>query len=424
MLSGARLAWLVGVGAQRIAEGMVWVFAYVFLGIAPMVQSRTLTDPATTPDIWHQFDQATFWAVAVGLTAFSVGCLAGGSQPPPRWLPRTVRSGGVTLLAGAGLAASLYFVTRVGPPMLFLSREELDWAASAVWPNSTTAAIVRACASMPLLVTFVALVRQGRDRGHPWFRRTVVPGCVLIVLLVVVNPISSPRYVFGTVALSVVAALGLLATRARFRATVLAAVGGLLLVFPLADAFRRAGYADAGFDPVGDLTTGDFDAWPQISNALMYLSQHGSTEGRQGLGVLLFWVPRSIWEGKPVDTGVLLAEFRGYSFTNLSAPLWAELLINGGWVALVVGMAAFGWVVRRWDNRTVAELADRPVPGVLACILPFYMLILLRGSLLQATATLAVILLCAWFVRGSVRVERPAVAVSADSRPIRHPARR
>ncbi|MDT5136387.1 MAG: hypothetical protein QOD58_649, partial [Mycobacterium sp.] len=88
---------------------------------------------------------------------------------------------------------------------------------------------------------------------------------------------------------------------------------------------------------------------------------------------------------------------RGYFFTNLSAPLWIELYLNGSWLLLAVGMFALGFAVHRWDTRLNAELSFYRMPGVLGCILPFYSMILLRGSLLQAASFLSCVVAFAAF---------------------------
>ncbi|OBA93109.1 hypothetical protein A5662_20345 [Mycobacteriaceae bacterium 1482268.1] len=112
----------------------------------------------------------------------------------------------------------------------------------------------------------------------------------------------------------------------------------------------------------------------------------------------LFWMPRRIWPDKPHDTGILLAESRRYGVSNLSAPLWAEMYINGGWPLLITGMLALGVFVRSQDGRIEKTLQRARAPGVLACIMPFYLIILLRGSLLQAMSYLLVAILSAAFV--------------------------
>ncbi len=87
------------------------------------------------------------------------------------------------------------------------------------------------------------------------------------------------------------------------------------------------------------------------------------------LGTLLFWMPRSVWPDKPLDTGVMLAEYKEYGFTNLSSPLWGEFFIDFGWVGLVAGMLLVGYWARRLDIEAEAQLRLRPSPALLLCIL-------------------------------------------------------
>jgi hypothetical protein len=75
----------------------------------------------------------------------------------------------------------------------------------------------------------------------------------------------------------------------------------------------------------------------------------------------------------------------------LSAPLWSEFYINGGWLLLAVGMFIVGIVVAIADSRIEVQLLTQGSIGVLGCILPFYFMMLLRGSLLQAMSYLALV---------------------------------
>ena len=152
-------------------------------------------------------------------------------------------------------------------------------------------------------------------------------------------------------------------------------------------------------NPLISLSSGDYDAFAQLNNTLLYVGQSGITWGKQALGVVLFWIPRDIWPGKPVDTGVLLANFREYRFTNLSAPLWAEFYINLGIVGGIFGMILLGYWMRRSDDRTSVLLGSGKRPTLVALILPFYLIMILRGSLLQAMAFLALMTLCTFVVR-------------------------
>jgi hypothetical protein len=214
----------------------------------------------------------------------------------------------------------------------------------------------------------------------------VLSYCTL-ALIFTVNPISSPRYVAGTVLLSLTVMAITPFTRLRFRLVVTGLLLAMLFVFPYADRFRGVGEADGLLtkgNTVQALQNGDYDSFFQITNSTLLVQEYGVTNGRQALGVALFWVPRSVWPGKPDDTGVLIAESRGYEFTNLSAPIWAELNVNGGWPMVLLGMVLCGAAIRKADRGV-------PVESILGPIAPFYLLIILRGSLLQAVAFLLVL---------------------------------
>ena len=103
------------------------------------------------------------------------------------------------------------------------------------------------------------------------------------------NPISSPRFLFGTFILAMLAGLGAYTSLAKVRLMFGSFLVGLVAVFPLADAFRRSSTAvisRSDIDPIISLTTGDFDAFAQINNTLLYVDRAGYSFGRQLIGVL------------------------------------------------------------------------------------------------------------------------------------------
>lgn len=401
-ISGARYTWIVADGRRRLFEMSFWVFTYVFLGIAPLVQLRTGQTPYTAPQIDTTLQLDAMVIIIIGLVAFAIGL----SVPGPRrgFLPETYVVNGVDLgrtviLAAFALLLDIYFISKVGLENLFSSREDLTRAIESAWPESFIAVLISATTAMSTLVAFIALVkciRQTKSREWPLIALTVLVG---LALAITVNPISNARYVFGSAALAVAALFGLFATPRLFRLTAIVWVIALIVVFPVADAFRYS--AEGEFKSkttLESLSSPDFDSVAQINNTVLYVEREGITHGRQAAGVLLFWVPRRFWPDKPLDTGILLAETRGYAFKNLSAPIWAELFINGGWLLLVVGMLGLGLLVKTQDKRIEDSLRRARAPSILACILPFYLMILLRGSLLQAMSYLFAILSCAVFV--------------------------
>jgi hypothetical protein len=400
LLVGLRYSWVVAAAPSRLYELIVWLFTYVFLGLAALAQMRSGTYPGTTPDLDTSLNATTMAVVGVGAAAFGLGLSLGPGQRASSQRPAP-RMSNHRLLAFTALVLlfSAWYASRVGIGTLFTTRAERTAVEGITFGDPTLRAVVKAAATLPLVVAFSGLVRLRRQReqegrGGPW----MLTGLVLVVMLIVISPVSSPRYLFGTAALAVLVALGATATTARTRWFALLLAAGLVLVFPYADATRRPGPGAELSGPAQALSSSDFDAFDQVNNAVAYVQAEGTTLGGQALGAALFWVPRSIWDSKPQDTGVLLADFRGYTFSNLSAPLWAELFINGGWIALVLGMTALGVLVRRLDGAPVTGGPGWQARGVLGDILPFYFIIMLRGSLLQSMAGFAVLAASGVFV--------------------------
>ena len=79
-ISGTRYAWLVADGRRRLYELSFWVFTYVFLGIAPLVQLRTGQTPDTTPRIDTTLQQAAMVVSIVGIVAFVIGLFIFGPR--------------------------------------------------------------------------------------------------------------------------------------------------------------------------------------------------------------------------------------------------------------------------------------------------------------------------------------------------------
>src|SRR5207237_9659590 len=123
-----------------------------------------------------------------------------------------------------------------------------------------------------------------------------------------------------------------------------------------------------------------------------YVERNGIDYGAHLLGPALFWVPRTFWPEKPRDTGIVLGEFEGYSFTNLSAPLWIETYIAGGYILTLVAFTLIGIAWRRVDDQFA--LTREREPSVINLIVPLvaaYQMSVLRGSLLTVSGRLAVI---------------------------------
>jgi hypothetical protein len=410
---GIRLSALIMAGAPRLFDFFFWMFNYIFMGIAPTVQIRSGLTSTTTPGIDEGLYLPTALVVCLGLLLYELARVA--------WIARErVRSHDAIpvasvpsvhplrawILVAVGLLASAYFLAVVGSGALLGSREASAAARVAAWPDPAIRAIFFALAVYPLLVGAGALAQLRRRDGEGRGRYTAGLILCVVVLLTVVNPIGSARYTFGTVLFALVVYAGATGTIGRVRVSLAGMLGAFLFLFPLADAFRREeiNVSRSGFFSEY-MSNPDYDAFWQVANGLSFWIDGMVVPLRQLLGSVFFWVPRSIWPDKPTDTGILLADYRGYGFTNLSAPLWAELLVNGGLIALVIGFIGVGLGLRAMDTKLLPSFAQGGVWAIVGAIFPVYMTILMRGSLLQATGAMAVAILCVIFVRRRERVE-------------------
>jgi hypothetical protein len=409
--AGIRLSLLWVRGTPRLFDFFFWLFVYIFMGIAPTAQILSGLTSTTTPGIDVGFDMPTAAVVLLGVLCYEVGRLLWMLRESRRHaegrllVVRPVSAWRTAVLFFVSLALSGYILSRLGVTALLGSRDAAVAARAAAWPDPAVRSVVFASGIYPLLVSVGALGQLRRAAENARTRRLALTGAVAgaAVLLLIVNPVTSARYSFGTVVFALAVYAGAVATRRRARITMLAVIAGFLFVFPIADAFRRAGGAPgtrSGFFEEY-LSNPDYDAFWQVANALSYWLDGLVIPFRQFLGSVLFWVPRALWADKPTDTGILLAEYRGYTFENLSAPAWAEALVNGGVVAVVIVFLLIGLVLRAMDSRIVPALSAGGAWAVVGGILPVFMTILLRGSLLQATGALLLTVICIVWIRGS-----------------------
>jgi hypothetical protein len=260
-----------------------------------------------------------------------------------------------------------------------------------------------------MLAVWVAKYRRRQKAGLAWAAMTMA---LLAATLLLNNPVSTPRLKVGTILLSLFFLLPW--RRWSNAATVAGLVAGLILVFPFMDLFRNSLDASlsarvADTSMINEVTQkGDFDAFLMIANSAAVTEEAGYQLGRQIGGALLFWAPRAAWPGKPIATGEWVAENVGYSFTNLSAPLWAEFYVDGSWILVLLGFFGYGRLVRILDQwyETSGKSAEVKVVSVLVPIYAGYQIFLLRGSLMPAIAYFAPILLLAVLSSVSLRKQR------------------
>lgn len=304
-----------------------------------------------------------------------------------------------------GIAAVILtpvFVQSLGGfDVLFTSREARTEVlfTSGLYSSDSKAsgAILTSFASVVPFVALYAMTALLATKSY--LRRKIdfiaLYAAVVIVNIALNNPISSSRFWFLVVVLSLCFVFPWSRSVLGVRSIIAAFVGGSVVLFPYLDAFR---YSERTQDSRGIaemiLEKSDYDSMVQVGNAITYVTQTGYSMGENLLGALLFWVPRSIWPDKPIDTGTELAQYVSYHNPNLSAPLWAE----GYWAFGIVGVVLVFWLLGYVCGRlSYVDSVQRRLFGsfngwaFILAPLAVYEVLILRGSLLQAMSRLTVL---------------------------------
>jgi hypothetical protein len=405
MWAGVQITRMIAAARMRPFAFFFWCYVYVWLGIAGTAQLATQITPVAAP-LNRESVRDTQVLILVGIVAWQLGGLYVRYRPRRRaadparevtvsrlWKP----------LAVILLAASPLIVSKLGGvKALFTSRQATSEALRSAGLITTDdkaigSLLVTGATVAAFVLLYITLWRLGRLP-----RRSLgswgLAGALVALNVILNNPISLPRFWFGTVAVALVLLWRRLALGRVF---MVVTVLSLVVVFPYADKYRYSGPVSAGLGAHGStplaeqfVLTGDYDSFPQVISAADFVAELGPTNGRQFEGVLLFWLPRKMWPEKPFDTGIVLARYNRFDVNeNLSAPLWAEFYINFGLLGVAFGFAALGVFSRRMDDGYLRGLLEgrHTVVTLAAPVLAAYQMILLRGSLLQSMSRLAVL---------------------------------
>ncbi|HEY9369460.1 hypothetical protein [Streptomyces sp.] len=411
MYAGARLSAMILTSRRKLLQGSFWLFVYMAMGVAPLAQAVLGRVP--TPVVGPRSDlTAAVALVLVGCAAFDVGALLARGRPGgsarAETRPALVHRRRLYLLVLLAFACSGLFIVKLGGPAVFFSsRQEIiagiEEAGVSQADSQAGQAFLRGFGTVPALFALLVysrwLVTSRRARRRP----TVIAVFLALLALngVVNNPISNPRYWFLTVMFALLFT-AFPVSAAMYRSALSLGVVMALIVFPFSDRFR---YDEKNYKPVETtsvlepLAMKDYDQIGMFANTITFVESGARHRyGRQLAGSVLFAVPRSVWAGKPRDTGVMVGQWMGAVNTNLSSPIWAELWIDFGAVGMAGGMAVIGYAAARVDGRFARRGTRRAPPGsLISLVVPLvagYSFILLRGPLLQASGRVAIALIC------------------------------
>ena len=123
----------------------------------------------------------------------------------------------------------------------------------------------------------------------------------------------------------------------------------ILIVFPFLNQFRYWGENDITIGLNFEMfLAGHFDSFQMF---MRVIKEDIVTYGRQLLGVLFFFFPRSLWPDKPVGSGYFVAEESNLYFDNISMNFLGEGYLNGGFVGIFLFLFVIAWFNAYMDTR-------------------------------------------------------------------------
>ena len=166
----------------------------------------------------------------------------------------------------------------------------------------------------------------------------------------------------------------------------------ILIIFPLLNNFRYVNNNNELeiFDIINGLNKNfqeaDFDAYTMLIYTVRYVSDYGISFGRQFLGVILFFLPRTMWEGKPIGSGNTIVDYLLIPIHgNVSNPFLAEFYINFGFFGVIFCSILMGCLFKTID-KIYWNVSDED-EGFIKYFYPFLSLITIffcRGDMLSS----------------------------------------
>lgn len=390
VFAAARLAVTAAAGRSEYLTLSFYVFVYCWFGLSGFLSLSA--DFFAFPENYlgrtfsHYTRQRALVVIWLGVLAYEFGLLlTKRTRTRASTARRAISMRRVRALAMLSIALTGFFFASRGLAALTSSRDQFRQSVgSGGYGQLMTLMLFRLA---PFASAYLLILLYRQPGGKPWRTASAADKALAVATMVVAivanNPMITPRSIVGAMFLAFVYAYIRPWNRRAQRLTAVAAISVVLLAYPFAGRFRRAEPTETGPSSLTQVLTSthDFAMYGQVHTAIEYVDLEGVSWGRQLSGVVFFWVPRTVWQGKPFDTGDTMHDALGYpERLNLSSPLWAEAYVDGGipWLIVVfVGYGAgSGYLQRRFRSAGPGTAAALLMPVVAG-----YQLYFLRGSL-------------------------------------------
>lgn len=370
-----------------------WMFGFVFFGLAPLVQylsNWTAWGLVTNNDEIVRCNLMIFiWYAAFCLGRKLRFRIVFGKKRP-KFLKNKASGFNKTrliLISLISLVFTGYLVYKTGISALIFKGNRNNTVSDSSAINLLTYHVFR----NTILFTFVLLIINKKERKGLNLLTYIVGSLFLLTCA----PTGLSRYMAGAFYAGVLIIL-IGKEHCNTWISILFFLG-LTAVFPLLSIFRYSTgmYSYSEFVQLSrrvfsnTYQTGNYDAHNMIISGMHYVREIGYSHGRQILGALLFFVPRSVWKTKPIGTGAeVISSLNQFRFLNVSMPLVGESYINFGIIGVVIIGIAIGCVTSRLDESYWKCSNVYDFIYVLYPFSVFYFFFLQRGDLMSAGAYL------------------------------------
>lgn len=213
----------------------------------------------------------------------------------------------------------------------------------------------------------------------------IVPLLLFILFVLTAPPTGMAR--FAAAAMYIPVVMWFIPILRKKNMFVLVLILSLLIVFPFLGNFRH--YSGMQNIKIGldfeQFETLNFDSFSMF---MRVLKDDVITHGNQLLGVILFWLPRSIWPSKPIGSGAYIAEKSDLIFSNISMPYIGEGYINFGLLGMVLFVILIAYITARLDKEywSYVVYKDKSLDKIRYFLLLGLLFFVLRGDMLSSFA--------------------------------------
>lgn len=270
---------------------------------------------------------------------------------------------------------------------LYFNKYLFSIAIDDLYKDSLEIIIIKMIRFFPVASLLIYIYSRKNNIIKNRLIKTICVGILCVINIIIYFPLNGTisRYLlFGTY-LMIIASLFEKCKRKSL--ILLATFLGFYFIFPAFNFFKTHTILEIEQFSLGgfDANFIDYDAYQMFLTTIRYVKNEGITYGMNILTAILCFIPRKIFIYKSIPSGQMIAETRGYAFTNLSCPLFAEFYLAGKSLFIIIGTAIFSLIIKNIEK--LKEKNDILFKGFyyisVGMALPY-----MRGALLPMTSFL------------------------------------